>query len=132
MAERTVPVTTEKKGLVEREETRQKERYLSPPVDIYETEDGLTVVADLPGVEKGDIEVRVDKDILTICGKAKHIAPGEPIRTEYNLLNFYRQFQLGDGVDQEKITADLKHGVLTIHLPKPEELKPKKIKVKVG
>ena len=132
MAEKTVPISSKERKTVSREETRQEERYLSPPVDIYETSDGLTVVADLPGVEKADIDVRVDENILTIKGKSRHIAPGDPISAEYSLLNFFRQFQLGEGVDQEKILADLKQGVLTIELPKAEKVKHKKIKVSIA
>ena len=132
MAEKTVSIASEEKSPVTREETRQEDRYLSPPVDIYETLNGLTVVADLPGVDKADINVRVDEDILTIKAKSGHIVPGDPISTEYSLLNFFRQFQLGEGVDQEKISADLKHGVLTLQLPKAEKVKPKKIKVTVS
>lgn len=132
MAEKTIPIASEGKTPITREETRQEERYLSPPVDIYESSGGLTVVADLPGVDKTDIDVRVDENILTIRGKSKHIAPGDPISKEYSLLNFFRQFQLGEGVNQEKISADLKHGVLTLQLPKTEKVKPKMIKVSVA
>ena len=132
MAEKTIPTASEEKTPISQEETRQEERYLSPPVDIYESNEGLTVVADLPGVDKADIDVRVDENILTIKGKSKHISPGDPISREYSLLNFFRQFQLGEGVDQEKISADLKHGVLTLQLPKTEKVKPKMIKVSVA
>ena len=133
MAEKTVPATTEeKKSLSKREETRQEERYLIPPVDIYETAEGLAVIADMPGVNKDGIDIRVDDNILTIQGKTEHIAPGDPINTEFGLLNFYRQFQLGSEVDQGNICADLKHGVLTIQLPKAEKHKPKRIAVKVS
>ena len=132
MAEKTVPISSKDKNPVPREETRQEERFLSPPVDIYETSEGLTVVADLPGVDKADIDVRVDENILTIKGKSRHIAPGDPVSAEYSLLNFFRQFHLGEGVDQGKILADLKQGVLTIQLPKAEKVKPKKIKVSVA
>ena len=132
MAEKTVPVSSKERNPIPREETREEERYLSPPVDIYETSEGLTVVADLPGVDKADIDVRVDENILTIKGKSRHISPGDPISSEYSLLHFFRQFQLGEGVDQEKIFADLKHGVLSIQLPKAEKVKPKKIKVSIA
>ncbi|MEW5803234.1 MAG: Hsp20/alpha crystallin family protein [bacterium] len=138
MAEKTIATTTapaaeeEKKIPGTRENTRQEERYLAPPVDIYETQEGLTVVADLPGVDKDGIDIRVDDNILTIQGKTKHSAPGNPVSTEYRLLHFYRQFQLGEGVDQEKITAQTRHGVLTIQLPRVEKQKPKKISVNVS
>jgi HSP20 family molecular chaperone IbpA len=114
------------------EETRSQERYITPPVDIYETADGLVVKADLPGVAKERLDVRVENSLLTIRGEAAHAAPGDPVYREYGLVNFFRQFELNERVDQSKISADLKHGVLTLNLPKAEEAKPRKIEVKVS
>ncbi len=133
MAEKTAPIATEpQRGGRSREITRARERHLRPPVDIYETSEGLVLVADLPGVTKETLRVDVDGDLLTISGKAGHIAPGDAIYREYELANFYRQFELGDEVDRDKITAELKQGVLTLKLPKAERVKPKQIEVKVG
>ena len=132
MAEKTVPVTQEKEVPASREETRETEAHLHPPVDIYETEGALTVVADLPGVAKEDLSVNVDENVLTIEGRTKHIAGGDPVWAEYRLLNFFRQFQLPEEIDQEKINAELKGGVLTIQLPKAEKAKPRRIDVNVA
>ena len=132
MAEKTVPSTQEDRIASRREETREQERYITPPVDIFETRDGLTVVADLPGVEQKGLDVRVADGILTLQGRTAHVAPGTPIDREYELLHFYRQFELPDEVDAEKIGAELKHGVLTLRLPKKEKAKPRKIEVSVG
>jgi HSP20 family molecular chaperone IbpA len=132
MAEKTVPVTTEPEVPQVREETRGEEAYLQPPVDIYETDEGLVVMADLPGVDKDQLSIHVDKGILTIEGRTRHIAPGQPVWAEYRLLNFYRRFELPDEVDQDKISAELKHGVLMIHLPKAEAAKPRKIDVRLA
>lgn len=132
MAERTVAARTEDKTRSSREETRSDERYITPPVDIYETANGLVVTADLPGVAKEGLDVRVENNLLTIRGKAAHAAPGDPIYREYGLVNFFRQFELNDKVDQTKISAELKHGVLTLNLPKAEEAKPRKIEVKTA
>jgi HSP20 family molecular chaperone IbpA len=115
-----------------REETRSDERYVTPPVDIYETAEGLVVKADLPGVAKDGLDVRVENNLLTIRGKAAHAAPGDPVYREYELINFFRQFELNDKVDQQRISAELKHGVLTLKLPKAEEAKPRRIDVKVA
>jgi HSP20 family protein len=113
------------------EATRPREHYIIPPVDIYETPDGLVVLADVPGVAKEALEVRVDHNVLTIRGQAHHGIPGEVIYREYDLINFFRQFELSEKVDQSHITADLKRGVLTLHLPKAEEATPRQIEVRV-
>lgn len=112
--------------------TREENRYMVPPVDIYETDNALAVIVDLPGVKNDDVDIRVDQDILTIKGKVRYEPPKDQIRGEFNLLDFFRQFQLNDEVDQEKISAESKNGVLTITLPKAEKSKPRQIKVKVG
>jgi len=132
MAEKTVPETKMETSLVTREITRNPEQFVSPLVDIFETGDALNVVADLPGVEKDGLNVKVEDGILTIEGKATNVGRKNPKYQEYELVNFFRQFELSDAIDQEKIAAELKHGVLTLTLPKAERSKPKKIKVKVG
>ena len=132
MAERTVAARAQDRTPASREETRSQERYITQPVDIYETADGLVVKADLPGVSKEGLDVRVENNLLTIRGKAAHAAPGDSVYREYELVNFFRQFELNERVDQSKISADLKHGVLTLNLPKAEEAKPRKIEVKVS
>jgi HSP20 family protein len=132
MAERTVAARAQDRAPSSREETRSQEQYITPPVDIYETADGLVVKADLPGVANEGLDIRVENSLLTIRGKAAHAAPGDPVYQEYGLVNFFRQFELNERVDQSKISADLKHGVLTVNLPKAEEAKPRKIEVKVS
>ncbi len=137
MTEKTAVQMTEKqaaarasgeKSLATREETR----YIAPPVDIYETNDALVVVADLPGVKKDEVDIRVEENILTIKGKADYARPASILLGEFDLQGYYRQFQLSDEVDQDKISAESKNGVLTIHLPKAEKSKPKQIEVKLG
>lgn len=132
MAERTVAARPQDKTSSGREETRSNERYITPPVDIYETNGGLVVTADLPGVPREGLDVRVENNLLTIRGKTSHDAPGEPVHREYELVSFFRQFELNDKVDQGKISAELKHGVLTLNLPRAEEAKPRKIEVKTS
>jgi len=131
MAEHTVAVPeVQKSPMTER--TRHHERYVAPPVDIYETPDGLVVLADVPGVAPEALDVRVDHNVLTIRGHARHVVPGEVTYREYDLVNFFRQFELNDTVDQSHITADLKSGVLTVHVPKAQEAKPRQIEVQVA
>ena len=112
--------------------TREGSRTLTPPVDIFETPEALVVIADLPGVGKDSADVRVENDLLTITGAGRTDDKGDAVRREFDLRKYYRQFQLGERIDQAKIVADMKHGVLTIKLPKVETAKPKRIEVKVG
>ena len=132
MAEKTVATSSQQSMTPSREVTRSQEQYVTPPVDIYETQEGLVVKADLPGVAKDSMDIRVENNLLTIHAKAAHAARGEPIYREYGLVNFFRQFELNERVDQSKISAELNHGVLTLNLPKAEEAKPRKIDVKVA
>jgi HSP20 family molecular chaperone IbpA len=131
MAEKTVAAAGGKPMATGKETTRAQERYIQPPVDIYETEDGLVLAADLPGVAPEDLEVRLEDNILTIQGRAEHAIEAQPIYREFELVNFFRQFELSDEVDQEKITARMNHGVLILGMPKAEKAKPRKIQVQV-
>jgi len=110
--------------------TREPDRYLIPAVDIYETDDGLVLHADMPGVDKKNLQIRVEGGVLTIRADIPE-SKKTPAYEEYRLHSYFRQFTLSDKVDQEKITAELKHGVLTLSVPKAEEAKPKMIEVKV-
>jgi HSP20 family protein len=137
MAEQTAALTTERTGTPDKTggkslATRDDAVYIAPPVDIFENEESLIVVADLPGVDKEGVDIRVEAGVLTIKGTAKYTQPATVLRQEFNLQNYYRQFQLSDEVDQSRISAESKNGVLTITLPKAERSKPKQIKVKVG
>jgi HSP20 family molecular chaperone IbpA len=132
MAEKTIPQYAGDKEVQGKEETRSQERYVTPAVDIYETHEGLVVKADLPGVAKEGLDLRVENNLLTIRGRADHAAPGEPLYREYELAHYFRQFELSDKVDQLKISAELKNGVLTLNLPKAEEVKPRRIDVHVS
>jgi HSP20 family protein len=132
MAEPTVATTTPQQNEGTREGTRTRERYIPPAVDIYETQEGLTVLADLPGVNQDTLEVRVDNNVLTIRGMSHHMAPGDPVYREYELVHFFRQFELGEKIDQSHIAAELKQGVLTVQLPKAPEAKPRTIAVSVA
>ena len=89
MAEKTVPVKRESGKPMG---TREESRYLIPPVDIYETKAGLAILCDLPGVDKDGVDVKLDDDVLTIQGKLEHKVPGDMIASEFELLNYYRQF----------------------------------------
>lgn len=103
-----------------------------PRTDIYETEEGLTVQFDLPGLRQEDLDIRIEKDTLTIQGERKLAAePEKYLRVERNHGAFSRVFSLPDFVNQEKIGANLANGVLTVTLPRREETKPRQIQVHV-
>jgi HSP20 family molecular chaperone IbpA len=104
MAEKTI-ASSPRQQAAATEVTRSPDRYLAPPVDIYETVDGLVVMADLPGVAKDGVDVRVENGLLTLHGRATHTTPGDPIYREFEVVNFYRQFELGDNVDQGKMAC---------------------------
>lgn len=130
MAETTVPAKTDDQA---RDlSTREKTRYITPAVDIYETVDGLVVVADVPGVKRDGVAVRVVDGILTIQATASRAREGALLSQEFALGTFYRQFELPDKIDQEKISADLKNGVLKLTLPKAASVKPRQIEVRVS
>ena len=101
MAEQTAALTTEKAGSPDKAgakslATRDDAIYIAPPVDIFENEESLIVVADLPGVDKDGVEINVEDNILTIKGKAKYNQTPTVLRQEFTLQNYYRQFQLRD------------------------------------
>jgi len=136
MAEKTVPERDENLPVPTSKAeqplaTREPTRYEIPPVDIYETDDGLTCIFDVPGVTKSDLDLRVDEGKLTIRANVSREKPGTPFYEEFELLGYYRQFELSDTVDQEHISAELKHGVLTLTLPRAEHTKPKKVAIQV-
>ena len=114
-----------------REETRAPERFLRPAVNITEEESGLVVTADLPGVSKKDLDIHLEKGILTINAPVGREMPGRPVYTEFEWAPYYRQFQIPDGIDQARVRAEFDNGVLTLHLPKAEAAKPKRIEVPI-
>ena len=115
-----------------REHTRTGVSY-SPAVDIFETEDALTLLADLPGVKKESLDIDLDDRRLTITGLVDETESRlQPIYSEYGIGGFSRTFELGDTIDRKGISASLKDGVLTLVLPKADHLKPRKIDVHVG
>ncbi len=132
MAEKTIPETKKEKDVVKREITRNPENYVTPMVDIYETPDALNVLADLPGIERSGLTVKVEEGILTIEGKTSLTKAQSYFSREFEPVNFFRQFELPEEIDQEKIGAELKHGVLNLTLPKLARRKPKNIEVKIS
>ena len=102
-----------------------------PTTDIHETDEALTVVMDVPGVERKDIDINLENDLIRIEGR---IDPSkydglDPLYTEYNVGHFARTFALSAKVDRQRIGAQLEDGVLTLTLPKTTEALPRRISV---
>ena len=106
----------------------------TPAVDIFETEKEITLLADIPGVKADDLTIDLRDNTLTLTADVASAqgAGEEEILTEYDFGRYYRQFTIGELVNQEKIDAQLKEGVLRLSLPKVEKATPKKIAVKAG
>ena len=107
---------------------------LVPPVDIVENDVGITLLADMPGVSKERLGVRVDGDNLLIEGSAEVKVPEhlELLHSEIRHPYFRRSFTLSRELDPSKIEASLRDGVLRLHIPKAEEARPRRVEIKVG
>ncbi len=104
-----------------------------PAVDMYQTDEEIVVKAAIPGIKPEDIDISVTGDLLTIKGELKQedkVDEGNYIRQERRFGQFVRELTLPNQVNADNAKADFEHGVLTLHLPKAEEVKPKSIKVK--
>jgi HSP20 family protein len=122
----------QKRELEKKEETTIPTRVFLPNADIYETTDALNVVLEMPGVDKDSVEVHVEDGVLKIDGRLdfSKYQGLQPLYTEYNVGHYSRSFRLSSKIDQNKIGAELKDGVLSLVLPKIEEAKPRTIQVK--
>ena len=106
----------------------------APAVDIYESQNELVAQVDLPGVEEKDIDIRLENNMLTIRGERKFeksVNEDSYLRVERAYGSFTRTFSLPNTVNPESIHANYAHGVLTIHMPKREESKPKQVRINV-
>jgi len=131
MAEKREMAVREKKELIAKEEKTVPGRYYVPYADIYETDDALAVVMEMPGVEKKDLNIALENDVLRVDGQIdfSKYKEMEPVYTEYNIGHYARSFTLSNKVDQEKISANLEDGVLTLTLPKGKAAQPRKITI---
>lgn len=104
----------------------------TPLIDIHEGPDGLVLEADLPGVAQENVAIQLEDNVLTLTAKVGPAVHGEArvLHEEYRQSDFHRSFILSDEVDRERITADLKNGVLRLTLPKAERAKTRRIEIK--
>jgi HSP20 family protein len=121
----------DKQELAQQEEKVIPSRYFVPAADIFETEEALTVVLEMPSVASNNIDVQIENNTLRVEGKIDHSAYTgiDPVYTEYNVGHYARVFALSDKIDQEAITARVEDGVLTLTLPKSKDALPRRITV---
>ena len=121
-----------KRELESKQEATIPARIFMPTADIYEDRDTLTVILEMPGVEKDNVQVRVEDGILGVEGRIdlSKYQGLTPLYSEYNIGHYARNFRLSGKIDQSKIEAEIKDGVLLLTLPKAEESKPRTIRVK--
>jgi HSP20 family protein len=129
MAERTTPAS-ERTEVAHPQPTRGGAQF-TPRVDIFETEKELTLTAELPGVKSDDVELRYENGELTLHGRVQKRHPGKKLLLqEYEEGDFYRAFSIHESIDASLIEAECKNGLLTVHLPKVEAVRPRQIAVK--
>jgi HSP20 family molecular chaperone IbpA len=124
---------TEKSDLVTREESMpQQAREIpvsSPLVDIYENDDEILLYADLPGVDKEQISINLDNGRLRLSGRRRHESVGAAQWEEFGALDYQRTFSVPQSIDIDQVNAEMKNGVLCLHLPKSEAARPRQIEI---
>jgi len=110
--------------------TNEQRQFTLPEVNIFETNEGYIIEAEMPGVPKEGLEITLDNNELTITGHRKSPAPpGQPLFRESRDVDFRRVFQLDPAIDTAKVSARMDQGVLALTLPKSERVKPRKVNV---
>lgn len=131
MAESKELQVKEKQEVAAPAEQTQPGLVFTPVVDIFETERELTLLADMPGVAPGDVNINLEDGVLTISGSVRPWEGEEEsdVLVEFEIGKYYRQFTLSEVIDQDRIEAKLEDGVLRLTLPKAEKAMPRKIAV---
>jgi len=121
----------EKREVEKKQESTVPTRAFLPATDIFESADALTIVMEMAGVDKKNLDVNVEDGILTVEGRLdfSKYEGMQPVYTEYNIGHYRRSFSLSSKIDQDRISAQMQDGVLTLLLPKAEEAKPRRISV---
>jgi HSP20 family molecular chaperone IbpA len=121
----------QKREVEKPQETTVPARFYQPTTDIFEEEGSLTLIMEMPGVQKENVDITIEKNVLDVEGKIdfSKYEDLEPVYTEYNVGHYRRSFSLSSKIDQSKISAELDNGLLTLVLPKAEEAKPRTIKI---
>lgn len=121
----------QKQELANKEEKTIPGRHFIPTADIFETDEALTVIMEMPGVEKKNVSIAIENDLLHVEGQIdfSNYQGMDPVYTEYNVGHYARRFTLSGKVDRDNISAQLDDGVLTLTLPKVKEAMPRRISV---
>jgi len=132
MAEETKVARREQEGVVP--ERLESGPTFVPQVDIIEKDDAIVVLADMPGVSKDDVDVVLEKGVLTIDGRVKETCREGMQRQEqeYEVGNFHRCFSVGEGLNTESVEATMQDGVLRLVIPMAERYKARRIEIKCG
>jgi len=126
MAQESIALSKEPQSLTPTEDRA----HVVPPVDVLENADEILLHADMPGVETKDLEISFDHGQLTLSARRDVVSEGRPLSSEFRAYDYFRRFAVPPGVDAAKIRADLKDGVLQLHLPKSEAFKPRRIPIR--
>jgi HSP20 family protein len=121
----------EKREVDKQQEPTIPARTFVPTADIFETEAALTLVLEMPGVDKSHVDVSIEDGVLTVQGRLdfSKYEGLQPVYTEYNIGHYRRSFSLSNKIDQNKISAEMADGVLTLVLPKAEQAKARRISI---
>lgn len=122
----------EKKEHAEVKQREAADVTFTPRVDIVETDDELLLYVDLPGVKPEEVDVRYENGELSLHGRRSAKQSGRPWLWEYETGSFHRAFRVTENVAPDKIHAEMKNGVMTLHLPKVEAVKPRRIAIKAS
>jgi HSP20 family protein len=127
-------MSANKEVTVRQDASRQNQPAVSPAVDVFEDASGITVLADMPGVAKEQLEIRVEGDELLIEGAVQQFTPEglEAVYAELRIPRYRRSFTLSRELDSERIEASLKEGVLTLRIPKQAHAQPRRISITSG
>jgi len=122
----------QKREVEKAQEPTTPTRAFLPTTDIFENEDALTLVLEMPGVDRDNININVENGVLTVEGRINFSKYEglQPVYSEYNIGPYRRTFRISSRIDQEEIRAEMRDGVITLVLPKAEQAKPRRIEVK--
>lgn len=114
----------------EAQELSGRERWVTPLVDIFENDQEVLLVAEVPGVKPGDVDIQFNRGELTLLARASAAVQGDLERAEFEPVGYRRTFAVRRGIDEGQIKATLQHGLLTVHLPRSEAHRPRQIPVR--